>query len=263
MKDKRNRTQELKLLSAYLDGGLNPSRREKLETQLQRDPALRERYNDLRRIKFTLSSLTHLKAPRNFTLTPEMVTVRRRKSAPVFTALKLASSVAGILLVALVSIELLWGGIGSPRQMDMPASVAESEMLDEDKAEPLIIWDDSGANEAVGTGGGDDRAFSTDPEYAEQVEEETEAAPEEEESQTTLEEEAVQPEEETSKSAEENPILGLNLEEAGEVIDRGEASIQEEGTVFTGLSPLRWIEIALAVTFLGGLITFWVLQKRQ
>jgi len=252
MKDKKIRTHDLQLLSAYLDNELDSAQRQKLETQIENDPVLREKLKDLRRTKLTLSSLSHLKAPRNFTLTPEIVTVRRRKSAPMFRALKLASSIAGILLVALISIELLWGSIGAARQMEMSASVADSDVLTaEDTAEPLIIWDDSGANEAAGRGGSDEQISSTDQDSIEEVEEEVEAAPEE----------AIQPEEESSKSAEESPILGLNLEAAGEVIEQSEASTDEDSPVERP-NVLLWIEITFAVIVVGGLIAFLILRKK-
>lgn len=271
MKDKRFPHRELKLLSAYLDGELDSPRRQKLETRLENDPALRKKLTDIRRTRLTLNNLAHMKAPRNFTLTPEMVKVRRRKSTPVFTALKLASSIAGIMLVALVSIELLWGGIGAVRQMEMPASVADSDTYTaETTTEPLIMWGESEASNAAGTGGGSgDRTFSTEQESLEYMEEDDEIAPEEEapeeeeESEILPEEETIQVNEEVSKSAEESPILGLNLDEAGEVIDQSGSSIQEdEGSVAEGPNVLRWIEIALAATAVGGLITFLILRKR-
>ncbi|RMF39528.1 MAG: hypothetical protein D6755_14190 [Anaerolineae bacterium] len=64
---------ELETLSAYLDGVLSPKERARLEARLEDDAALREELESLRRTRAVLRAAPRVRAPRNFTLTPEMV----------------------------------------------------------------------------------------------------------------------------------------------------------------------------------------------
>ena len=64
---------DLELLSAYLDGQLNPSESTRLETRLKTDPELASVLTDLRAARTLLRKLPVRKAPRNFTLTRKMV----------------------------------------------------------------------------------------------------------------------------------------------------------------------------------------------
>jgi len=266
MKDKRPRTHDLELLSAYLDNELTPPQRQELETLLELDSALREKLENMRRTKFTLGSLPRLNAPRSFALTPEMVSVRRKKQPPLFTALRLASSIAAVLLVALVGIELVLGyGLGTGLMASQALETVSDSVESQDPAEPLILWAEPGANEASAMGGGsDERSYSTDIESAESLEMEAKAAPVEED----LESGVLSEEAETSKAADEGeaegPILGLNPEEGGEIIERSESAVTEDDAapgVFLGV--FRWAQIALGVIAATGLITLWILHKKR
>lgn len=64
---------DLELLSAYLDGKLNPSDSARLEARLQSDPELASTLSDIRLARGILRKLPARKAPRNFTLTRKMV----------------------------------------------------------------------------------------------------------------------------------------------------------------------------------------------
>ncbi|HUG34343.1 MAG TPA: zf-HC2 domain-containing protein, partial [Anaerolineales bacterium] len=64
---------DLELLSAYLDGELNPSDSARLEARLKNDPALDSVLDDLRAARTFLRKLPKRRAPRNFTLTRKMV----------------------------------------------------------------------------------------------------------------------------------------------------------------------------------------------
>jgi len=69
-------------LSAYVDGKLTVRERSSLEQRLQADVALRSALADLRTLRTALGSLPSVPAPRNFTLTPEMVGRRAEDSLP-------------------------------------------------------------------------------------------------------------------------------------------------------------------------------------
>ncbi len=92
MNNESKRPNEIKMLSAYLDNELSIARRQSLEKRLQNEPDLRRKLEDLRKTKMALGSLARVHAPRNFTLTPDMVKVRRKKQVPWFSTLKLATS---------------------------------------------------------------------------------------------------------------------------------------------------------------------------
>jgi hypothetical protein len=67
---------DVELLSAYLDGQLNPSDSARLESRLKTDPELVAVMDDLRAARSALRQLPSRRAPRNFTLTPKMVGVK-------------------------------------------------------------------------------------------------------------------------------------------------------------------------------------------
>jgi hypothetical protein len=96
-------------LSAYLDGELDPKQRLKLGIRLKEDADLRTALQELRRTRTVLRSQPRLRAPRNFTLTPQMAGVRAKvRPAPVgFGALRLASVLATIFFVIVVAGDLL------------------------------------------------------------------------------------------------------------------------------------------------------------
>lgn len=64
---------EIELLSSYLDGQLSPSESARLEARLASDPELASAFDDLRAARGILRRLPSRKAPRNFTLTRQMV----------------------------------------------------------------------------------------------------------------------------------------------------------------------------------------------
>jgi anti-sigma factor RsiW len=71
---------DLDLLSAYLDGALSDADRAALEARLQADAELRAALEELRTTVALIKGLPTLRAPRSFTLTPEMV--GERSTAP-------------------------------------------------------------------------------------------------------------------------------------------------------------------------------------
>ncbi len=104
------------LLSAYLDRQLKPKQVSSLEARLSGDPVLSAALGELQRTRDALRSLPKMRAPRNFTLTPQMVGQRSplrsrpvTRLAPIFG---FASALATFLLVLVVIGDLL--GILTP-----------------------------------------------------------------------------------------------------------------------------------------------------
>ena len=274
MKDKRIVNRDLELLSAYLDNELTPEQQQIVESRLEKETNLRDKLKTLSKTKSTLRSLPHLKAPRNFTLTPEMVTVKRKKHPPLVNALRLASSLAALLLVVLIGVEYVFNGGFTIGMMasEAPAAEIESYAYDESTTTPLIIIEKQEANDATGMGGGsEERAFITDDETSEEMEMEVESTPLEEDLESeTVSGEVENPEidPESSKSAgefeEESPILGLNPDEGGEIIERSETTNPpDDQPLERSIRVFRWIELTLVILLVGGLLSLWICQRKK
>lgn len=122
-------------LSAYMDGQLAPVEQHRLEERLRARPDLQEALDDLRRTRALLRSAPRRRAPRNFTLTPEMVgaqAVRRRKGGffnNLFPTLSFASAMAALLLVATLVFQMV-PGLTPPTATvaEAPAGAADARM---------------------------------------------------------------------------------------------------------------------------------------
>ncbi|MFU8772798.1 MAG: anti-sigma factor family protein [Anaerolineales bacterium] len=87
-----------RMLSAYLDGQLSSGEYARFETKLDKNPELKAALDEMREIQTLLRQIPAKRAPRNFTLTPQMVGVRR--SPPrIFPALRFASAISTVLFI--------------------------------------------------------------------------------------------------------------------------------------------------------------------
>ncbi|HHS97901.1 MAG TPA: hypothetical protein ENK08_08390 [Chloroflexi bacterium] len=141
-KRKAMRTDEL--LSAYLDGELNPKERARLEARLAADPDLRERLEELRRTIALVRGLPRVKAPRNFLLTPEMVAPARRRPvllgrrlAPVLTLATAMSALACAVVLIGNLLTFGLGGMGAAPAAAPPRQVALEPATEEAALAPL------------------------------------------------------------------------------------------------------------------------------
>ncbi len=110
MPDSRPLTEfDFELLSAYIDGQLSDSERQLIETRLADEPSLSAALDDSRATVALIKLLPPTQAPRNYTLTPQMVSARSQPAhrvvpfakTSVFSALSTAAAV--VLLVIGVS----------------------------------------------------------------------------------------------------------------------------------------------------------------
>ncbi len=109
-------------LSAYLDGELSPKECARLKFELQSDEKIRKELSEIKKTRTMLRSQPRLRAPRNFTLTPQMAGVRSHAPArpgayPVF---RLASMLAALFLI----VVMVGDFVGSSMQ---PTTIAMSE----------------------------------------------------------------------------------------------------------------------------------------
>jgi anti-sigma factor RsiW len=128
-------------LSAYIDGELTPVERNRLEERLQAREDLHAALEALRKTQIVLRSQGSKRAPRNFTLTPEMAGVRsaRRQPAPLFPVFRLASALASILLVLVLFGDFLAGGslgaLAPSANPSAPQIAAVTQEVQAEKAE--------------------------------------------------------------------------------------------------------------------------------
>ncbi len=127
---------EWEALSAYLDGQLAAKERTRLESQLNQTPELRSALEDLRRTRSILRSQPKVRAPRNFTLTPDMVGLKARpaRHAPAYPFFRLASALAAFLFLLVLVGDLTSlparFGFGSPAQSAQVAMAPEAAPLE-------------------------------------------------------------------------------------------------------------------------------------
>ncbi|MEW5869278.1 MAG: hypothetical protein AB1894_08390 [Chloroflexota bacterium] len=100
-------------MSAYLDGQLAQKERSRLEARLREDAALRSGMEELHRTRAVLRRQPGLRAPRNFTLTPQMAGLHagRRTTSSAFATLRLASVLATIFFAIVFIGDLTTGGM--------------------------------------------------------------------------------------------------------------------------------------------------------
>ncbi len=154
-------SREWETLSAYLDGALSPTEKQQLETRLQTSPELQQILQELRITRALLRSVPRRRAPRNFTLTPQMAGIRppQRKTwlVPVFS---MSSALATLLLVISLFVEMFAApGAAAPMQLVAAPSAAQpqAEMdtfaaLQPTETPMIITWNFP----LMGLGGGND-----------------------------------------------------------------------------------------------------------
>ncbi len=278
MNNERRRINDLTMLSAYLDKALKEKEVENLEARLEKEPELQEKLENLRRTKILLNHLDHIPAPRNYTLTPDMVRVQSKKNKPLFATLRLATSFAAILLVALFGIQLLLPGGLMPVRMQSDAPMLEVARVEEEMTpEPLIFWAESGSGgtAAEGYGGGGPDSIVEESYTSEEAMEENEEAAAEEpeiaveqpkapseteiESQEALELENASPDEDIEDNS---PILGINPEQGGQILERSQDVLEEQQISPDWSKIILWTQIILGVIAVGGGLTLWLLRKK-
>jgi hypothetical protein len=119
---------DLERLSAYFDGELSKKESARLEARLKAEPTLRDALKELKLTSKLVSSLPEVRPPRNFTLSPEMVGVREKRSMyPIFRFATVVAAVAFAVLVGADTFFLSQSGMMS----DMIPAAAPEVMLEE------------------------------------------------------------------------------------------------------------------------------------
>lgn len=90
-------------LSAYLDGEMSPREIKRIEERLTKEPVLQLALEELHQTKLTLQQTPKLKVPRNFFLTPAMVSLKTRPR-PV-RRYRLASALMTFMLIGVLVLD--------------------------------------------------------------------------------------------------------------------------------------------------------------
>jgi anti-sigma factor RsiW len=143
---------DIEMLSAYLDRQLEAKKNLQLEERLKKEPELRSAYDDLRGTRAVMRSLPRLKAPRNFTLTPEMVGRSKAKDSPsrqFFPVFQFVSAMASLLLVVVLVGDLLGLGLASAEPVAMQEAQGIFETQETGLAEAPLSGERSLAAETL------------------------------------------------------------------------------------------------------------------
>ena len=119
-------SRDLERLSAYLDGTLSAREVARLEVRLRDDMVLRQELAELRETIRLVGSLPIVRSPRNFTLTPEMVGLKKRPR--VYPILQFATAIATFIFLAVVGVDVLISS--SFMRAAAPAAVEQVAMED-------------------------------------------------------------------------------------------------------------------------------------
>ena len=241
---------EWEALSAYLDHQLSAKERARLEIQLETRPEMRQGLQELQRTRAVIRSAPQPRAPRNFTLTPEMAGVRSRTSSSpgAFPVLRLASVLATIFFVI-----VFMGDLVSTRLQPAPLPAAQFAKEQTGPVRPVI---------GMGGGGGGG------------MEEAVEIAPAPEMSADAATEAPVVMEADPSSSAKEPVIVtpvgdslptatpwAAPFAEDSAAAQNGVAPVETEARppISAGWSLLRLLEILLVLLAIGSAAAaYWV-----
>jgi hypothetical protein len=121
---------EYEKFSAYLDGQLSPDEIRQVEEQIKTHPDWRLAIEELSATRDLLRRAPRYRAPRNFTISPEVARQFARKSwLPSFVSFRLSSAVAALSVIAALALQLLPGANLATRVAMAPAAESESTQL--------------------------------------------------------------------------------------------------------------------------------------
>jgi hypothetical protein len=123
-------SRDVENLTAYLDGQLDSTQRQRLESRLGSEPELKTTLDALRESRSVLRRLPPRRAPRNFMLTPKMAGIKPPLPRA-YPILRFASAFAGFLFLFAYAVNFL-PQIGLPLGAAAPAMELQSAAPAED-----------------------------------------------------------------------------------------------------------------------------------
>jgi hypothetical protein len=132
------RRRDLELLSAYIDGELSESDLRRVEGRIETDSAFSFAYREIQSTRKLVSELPAVRPPRNFTLTPEMASIR--KGLSLFPVFRFATVIATVAFAVLLGADaLLLRSPGSVPFAAQPARMMVEEELDAAAVEEELV----------------------------------------------------------------------------------------------------------------------------
>jgi len=237
-------------LSAYLDGQLNPKQLERLEGRLRDDVGLRSALDEIRRTSAILRSQPKLRAPHNFTLSPDMVGMpaSRRATSRAYPILRFASVLISILFVVSMAGDLYLNTFS-------PARMLASQVVVQREA-------DQSALPKIGVGGGEGNGLedSLAPSVGEPV-------PEFEAVEAPKEEKSSEPELGAAANDRLQATPTITATVVVQATQTPPATPEPEALpsqVKQGWSRIRYLQIALgSLAVIAGLITFFLRRSMR
>jgi hypothetical protein len=96
--------------SAYLDGQLSPTEQARLEKDLKARPDLRLALEEIKATRQVLRKASLYRAPRNFTLSPEVARQAARRALFPTIGFRFSTALATLAFVAVMALQILPGG---------------------------------------------------------------------------------------------------------------------------------------------------------
>lgn len=137
-------------ISAYVDGTLSPRDVTAFESRMAEDAALRQRVDETRQVVAMMRAMPMRETPRNYLITPSMVTQARPspapRRAPLF-AMRLATSLVALAFVVTSGLTLLQSGM-TPRMAMAPSEAPQEALVEEFAASTVEVEAEVAALEA-------------------------------------------------------------------------------------------------------------------
>lgn len=217
MTKRRRFPRELETLSAYLDEKVSLKDRDQLKTRLRDDPGINSTLSELKQTRDVLRAAPHLRAPRNFTLTPEMAGIRSPGKVRVFPVFSAASAVASFLFVLILIGDIL-GWVGVERTLPMDQVAKEVVVVQEVALTPQLELFEAPAVESLAVESLEPEPVMEEGEIVAELEDQAEAAAEDVAEKSAREE-----------SLEAAPAVGEIEAPAGELMMAPEEERAAEG----------------------------------
>lgn len=132
-------------ISAYVDGELDPAAQMAFEVALAQDRALQQKVDELREVVALIQAIPLREPPRNYLLTPSMVTEKsaaertpqraQRRSTPLLF-MRLATSLAAVAFVVTAGLTFVQRGITPTMVIQAPQAADEMPAME---APPAIV----------------------------------------------------------------------------------------------------------------------------
>lgn len=117
-------------LNAYLDGALSPRDKQALESDLQRDAALRAELEQLRLVRQELRALPRRRVPRSFSLDPALYgPPQAQRGQQLYPLLRGATALTALLFVFVLGLSLLNVNLGSQQSQIEAVTMAEGAAM--------------------------------------------------------------------------------------------------------------------------------------